>query len=192
MFWTQAVPKSPLEVESIKRKFDTVELPDAEIFLASAVHILARGLGYKTSSERRACVLGDGRPVPMMSYSLIEYVLGLDLSAFDLLELGGGGSTQFWASCTRSVVTLETNPDWLKSLQAQGLRNVEARLSTVDRVTSDVLELGRKFDAIVIDLAANAVGWRSGRSRYCNPADSSSWTIRTGTRMRRARCATAT
>ncbi len=130
-------------------------MPDAEIFLASAVHILARGLGYKTSSERRACVLGDGRPVPMMSYGLIEYVLGLDLSAFDLLELGGGGSTQFWAGCTRSVVTLETNPDWLKSLQGQGLRNVEARLSTPERVEADVLALGRKFDAIVIDLAAN-------------------------------------
>jgi hypothetical protein len=155
MFWTQAVPKSPLEVEPIKRKFDTVELPDAEIFLASVTHILARGLGYKTSSERRACVLGDGRPVPMMSYGLVEYMLGLDLSALDLLELGGGGSTQFWAGCARSVVTFETNPDWLKSLQAQGLRNVEARLSTPDKVASDVVELGRKFDAIVIDLAAN-------------------------------------
>lgn len=155
MFWTKALPKTVFDAEQTKRKLDIVELPDSEVFLASVTSILANGLGYRASFERRASVLGDGRPVPMMSYGLIEYLLGLDLSLFEVLELGGGGSTQFWSTHTRSVLTLETNPEWVKALQSQRLPNVEARLSTPDTLLSDMLAPGRKFDAIVIDLAAN-------------------------------------
>jgi hypothetical protein len=91
----------------------------------------------------------------MMSYSLIEYLLGLDLSSFDLLELGGGSSTQFWASRTKSVLTLETSANWVKLLQSHHPSNLEARLSTSDTLANDMIKLGRKFDAIVIDPAAN-------------------------------------
>jgi hypothetical protein len=153
MFWI-ALPKNEY-VEQFRRKSHIVELPDAEIFLASATNILANGLGYKTSMERNACVLGDGRPVPMMSYSLVEYLLGLDLSTFEVLELGGGASTQFWAEQTRKVVTLETDPAWLKTLQTQAIANVEARLTAPKTLASDMLGLARKFDAIVIDPGAN-------------------------------------
>ena len=48
-------------------------------------------------------MLGDGRVIPMMSYGLIEYLMGLDLSSFEVLELGGGHSTEFWAQRVRSV-----------------------------------------------------------------------------------------
>jgi hypothetical protein len=155
MFWTKALAKTPFDVEQTKRKLDIVEMPDSEVFLASVTSILANGLGYRASSERRASVLGDGRPIPMMSYGLVEYLLGLDLSAFEVLELGGGGSTQFWSGHAKSVLTLETNPEWVKALQAQRLSNVEARLASADTLANDLLALGRKFDTIVIDLAAN-------------------------------------
>jgi hypothetical protein len=100
-------------------------------------------------------VLGDGKPIPMMSYGLIEYLLGLDLSSFDLLELGGGSSTPFWAGRTKSVLSLETSPEWLKLLESRPIPNLEARLSTVETLASDMSGLGRSFDAIVIDAAAN-------------------------------------
>jgi len=119
MLWTQALPPNAVNVEQTRRQFNIVELPDAEIFLASVVNILANRLGYRPSMDRRVCVLGDGRVVPMMSYGLIEYLLGLDLSAFSVLEIGGGGSTQFWATQARSVVTLETNAEWVKARLGQ-------------------------------------------------------------------------
>ena len=180
MFWTKAAPTSGTNAAQTKRRFDIVELPDSEVFLASATHILANELGYKASAERRACVLGDGRPIPMMSYGLVEYLLGLDLSSFNLLELGGGGSTQFWAAQTRTVLTLETNAEWVKALQSQRLPQVEARLSTADTVASDMLELRRKFDAIVIDLAANRVRLAKRALEMLNPGgfvilDNSDW-----------------
>jgi predicted O-methyltransferase YrrM len=72
-----------------------------------------------------------------------------------LLELGGGVSTQFWASRTRSVLTMETHAEWLKLLKARPISNVEARLSSTEAIATDILQLGRTFDAIVIDSAAN-------------------------------------
>jgi len=155
MFWTRAIPTEQLDIEHIRRNFGVIEAPDSAMYLASVMNILSAGLGYKASADQRACVLGDGRPIPMMSYGLVEYLLGLDLSAFDLLELGGGSSTAFWASRTRSVLSLETDAEWLKLLQSHHLPNVEARLSTPQALVADVSALDRTFHAIVIDAAAN-------------------------------------
>jgi SAM-dependent methyltransferase len=155
MFWTKAIPTEQMSAEHIRRNFGVIEAPDSAIYLASVMNILSLGLGYKTSAEQRACVLGDGRPIPMMSYGLVEYLLGLDLTAFELLELGGGSSTPFWASRGRSVLSLETNAEWLQLLKSRRLPNLDARLSTPEALPADMLGLGRKFDAIVIDAAAN-------------------------------------
>lgn len=155
MFWTKAIPTERMNAEQLKRSFEVLEAPDSTVFLAGAIHTLAVGLGYKTSIERRSCVLGDGRAIPMMSYSLVEYLLGLDLSAFEILELGGGSSTEFWASCAKAVITLETNPEWMKLLESRPLPNVQARLSSADTLDRDMGALGRQFDAVVIDAAAN-------------------------------------
>jgi hypothetical protein len=155
MFWTKAIPTEQMNADLMRRSLEVVEIPDIAVYLASVMNILSVGLGYRTSAEQNACVLGDGRRIPMMSYSLVEYLLGLDLSSFDLLELGGGSSTYFWASRTRSVLTLETSPKWMSALQAQRPANVAARLSTPETLLADMLSLGRSFDAIVIDSASN-------------------------------------
>src|SRR5271156_5728944 len=121
MFWTKAVPSEQMTDEQIRRNFGVIEAPDIALFLASAMNILSAGLGYKTSADQRACVLGDGRPIPMMSYGLVEYLLGLDLASFDLLELGGGSSTPFWSGRTKSVLSLETSAEWLSALQSRNI-----------------------------------------------------------------------
>jgi len=155
MFWTKAIPTEQMNVEQIKRNFGVIEAPDSAIYLASAMHILSAGLGYKLSADQLTSVLGDGQSIPMMSYSLVEYLLGLDLSSFDLLELGGGRSTPFWAGRAKSVLTFETSAEWMKLLQSRHLPNLEAKLSTADTLANDMIELGRRFDVIVIDSAAN-------------------------------------
>jgi hypothetical protein len=180
MYWTKAIPTEQMNVEQIKRSFNVVEVPDSAILLASAMNILAVGLGYKVSADQRVSVLGDGQPIPMMSYGLVEYLLGLDLSSFDLLELGGGSSTPFWAGRTKSVVSLETSPEWLKLLESRPMPNLEARLSTVESLASDMRGLGRSFDAIVIDAAANRLQLAKAAIGILRPAgfivlDNSDW-----------------
>lgn len=180
MYWTKAIPSSEVTLEHLKRNFGVIEAPDHVIFLASALHILASGLGYKASAERNTPVLGDGRPIPMMSYSLIEYLLGLDLTAFEVLELGGGGSTVFWASIARSVLTLETSADWIAALNARHLANVEARHCSGEELPKVVATLERSFDAIIIDCAANRFELTQRALARLNPGgfvllDNSDW-----------------
>jgi hypothetical protein len=155
MFWTKAIPSERMNAEQIKRSFEVVEAPDSAIFLASAMNILSTGLGYKASADQRASLLGDGQPIPMMSYGLVEYLLGLDLGELELLELGGGSSTQFWAAKTKSVLTFETSVEWMQLLKSRPLANVEARLSSTEALARDMLALRRVFDIVVIDSAAN-------------------------------------
>src|SRR5579871_2029905 len=101
MFWTGTPEK---DQNGIRERLDSVEMPEADAFAASISGILNGKLGFRRSLEENACVLGDGRVIPMMSYGLIEYLMGLDLSAFRLLELGGGHSTEFWAQRVQSVL----------------------------------------------------------------------------------------
>jgi hypothetical protein len=180
MFWTRAIPTGEITTEHIKRNFGVVEAPDHVIYLASLLNILSSGLGFKASAERNTSMLGDGRPIPMMSYSLVEYLLGLDLSSYELLELGGGVSTRFWASRVKSVLTLETSSEWLKSLHAHPMPNVEAKLSTPEGIANDMAALGRTFDVVVVDSAANRLELAKRAVPMLRPAgfvvlDNSDW-----------------
>lgn len=191
MYWTKAIPNGEHTLEHIKRSFGAIEAPDHIIFLASALNILASGLGFAVSAERNTSVLGDGRPIPMMSYSLIEYLLGLDLRSSEVLELGGGGSTAFWASIARSVLTLDTSADWVAALNARHLSNVEARYCGGDKLPEAVGALERRFDGIVIDCAANRFELAKCAVARLNPGgfvllDNSDWYPNTARLLREA------
>ena len=153
MFWKSVTPESS-EAQT-RNRLESVEMPEAGLFEASVLNILGNGLGYRKSIETGVCTLGDGRIIPMMSYALVEYLMGLDLSDFDLLELGGGHSTEFWSQRVKSVTTLETDPEWARILGAHGLPNVEIRTTTGETIAPDMAGLSRRFDAIIVDASAS-------------------------------------
>ena len=152
MLWMRA-PSS--DDQKTRNRLDIVEMSGVAAFQASALHILSEGLGFRKSLEQNVCMLGDGRVIPMMSYGLIEYLMGLDLSSFEVLELGGGHSTEFWAGRAKSVMTLETDSGWAKTLQSRALANVEICTTTQETIAGDMLALGRMFDIIVVDIHGN-------------------------------------
>ena len=133
----------------------TVDIDQATLFEASALAILANGLGARKSAERGVSMLGDERIIPMMSYGLVEYLMGLELGDFDALELGGGHSTEFWSQRVRSTLTFETDPEWRKVLASRGFPNTEIRASTAGTIAADLRALARPFDAIIIDISAS-------------------------------------
>jgi hypothetical protein len=153
MFW-KSVPPENSEAQT-RNRLESIEMPQAALFEASVLNILNGALGYSKTIESGVCTLGDGRIVPMMSYGLIEYLMGLDLSSFDLLELGGGHSTEFWSQRVKSVTTLETDPEWARILSAQGLPNVEVSTTTAEAIAPDMAALGRRFDAVIVDASAS-------------------------------------
>lgn len=151
MFWTT----EGTEDDAARSRLDNVEMSQTAAFETAVFEVLSRKLGFRKSLEENACLLGDGRVIPMMSYGLIEYLMGLDLSGFRVLELGGGHSTEFWAQRAKSVLTLETDPEWARILAANAFPNVEIRTTAAERIGADIDGIGEGFDAIIIDASAS-------------------------------------
>jgi len=154
MFWS-AKPANSQDARKLRNQLDSIEMPKAAIYEASVLNILNDGLGFRKSLENDVCLLGDERVIPMMSYGLIEYLMGLDLSFFDVLELGGGHSTEFWSQRVKAVCTFETDADWAHMLTARDFPNTEIRTTTADHIAAEIAALGRQFDIIVVDASAS-------------------------------------
>lgn len=155
MLWCQVVPPENQPESELHKNSGVFEVPEAGMMLASVTHIVGDKLGFTRSLDKQQSMLGDGQPIPMMSYALVEYLMGIDLSAFDILELGGGESTAFWASKAKSVTTLETNAEWAASLRQRNLPHTDIRHVEAEMLPAAIGALGHSFDAIIVDASAS-------------------------------------
>ena len=192
MFWTKAIPTERMNAEQLKRRFEIVETPDSAIFLASVMHILSSPLGFMASAEQRSSVLGDGRPIPMMSYGLVEYLLGLDLSAVELLELGGGVSRTHYLGEPDARSSHHGDPRRMVEVAQVAAHRERRSPAVVDRGHCDGHVAARPHIRCHRHRrrSPTAISWRRARSAFCVPAGSLSWITRTGIPTRRARCET--
>ena len=156
MFWNRLAPRTGAadELEWLNNDPEILKTPTASVFLASVMHTLSEDMGFRRSAEANSGQAGDGQPLPLLSYSFIEYVDGLDLSGFDLLEVGGGSSTSFWSARCRSVTVLETNPEWARTVALQNPRAKVAVVAT-EQLAGRIGALNETFHIIVIDPAGN-------------------------------------
>lgn len=157
MFWLKAAlpDKGPTGIAAARRQLNALELPEGAAHLACLNHILAQDLGFLKSAETQEPVLGSGEQIPMWSYAAVEYLMGLDLSHMEALELGGGQSTAFLAKRCARIDVIETNPVWIQSIRARGLANVTVHEAKPNRMPDAIAQLGRSFDIISIDPAEN-------------------------------------
>ena len=188
--WTTIAAQGPRADEAaVRRDFGIFEFSREGAFLLSATEILNRELGYSLSARTQESVLGDGRPIPMMSYGLVEYLLSLDLSAADVLELGGGQSTLFWAARARSVRTIEHDREWIAKITRDNPANIGIVEAGQDDYAAAIAAIEERFDIIVIDCASNrhvcaeAVGPRL-RGGGMIILDNSDWHPRTAAFLR--------
>jgi len=157
MFWQEITPKSGTpqsEIERVANNLGIHALPRPQMYLAMVTHILAEEMGFRSSAEAGRSHWGNGYPIPTMSYSLVEYLMGLDLSQMSVLEIGAGDSTAFWASRTKSVISLETNQQWVETLKPR-LPTVQIETVEGDAMPARMTAFPQQFDIIVIDPAAN-------------------------------------
>lgn len=155
MHWTPREAKSATEEAALKRHLKVFDLSYPAMLRAGVIEILDRDLGFDASARARKGVLGDGRPIPLMSYAFIEYVMGLDISGFSVLEIGGGNSTIFWANQAKSVLTLEHDSSWHAEVNDKIPANVDLRFIAQGEYAARISELERRFELIIIDCAAN-------------------------------------
>jgi predicted O-methyltransferase YrrM len=190
MFWTHLIPGTRRgdDADGLRNNIGVHELSRGAMFMASATHILARDLGFLQSAETEAAALGNGEPIPLMSYGFIEYVSGLALQTFDCLELGGGRSTAFWATRMRRVLTLETDSEIARQLSLDKPANLEISHVEEARLPAAAGQFG-PFDAVIIDAAANRVACAQSALGILKPGgfivlDNSDWFPNTASILR--------
>jgi hypothetical protein len=73
--------------------------------------------------------------LPWISFGAIDFLNHYIRPDHSVFEYGGGGSTIYFARKARSVLTMESHPDWHRTLTAEiaarGLTNVECELHPI-------------------------------------------------------------
>jgi precorrin-6B methylase 2 len=123
------------------------------VLLAEYVPALHLDGWLRSNRENRAVDLG-GRPLPWITYPAIEFLskrLRPDMAVF---EYGCGGSTLWWASRVRTVISVEHDAAWARKISAEAPANVTIVHVPEDasgKYAQNALEHACKFDVVVID-----------------------------------------
>jgi hypothetical protein len=92
---------------------------------------LAVAHGQWATIGSRSCVDAEDNPVPWYTYPALEYLRRLDFSASNVFEYGSGNSSLWWAGRSRSVTSVESDPDWYARIgvAARTMSNFHYRLA---------------------------------------------------------------
>jgi hypothetical protein len=110
--------------------------------------------GWTTSVLKGSPVDSSGQPLPWVTLPFIDFIverLTLDMSLF---EYGTGASTQFYASRTKRVDSVEHDADWYALLQTCLPANARVRLVPLDETGSYARacsDWATDYDLIVVD-----------------------------------------
>ena len=133
-------------------------LPSAvwELFRKGANGVLAPvhfslETGHLRSALASRAMDRRGNPLPWFTYSAIQFLLMKNFRNRTVLEWGAGQSTLFWASRASSVLSMEGDPEWIKSLSARVPSNVSLHQVGLDLADAEPLLQGRRFDIVVCD-----------------------------------------
>jgi precorrin-6B methylase 2 len=146
---------SPNSDEAAMQKRGLLRLPPPFAFLASLMHILVEDFGFMKSQAENKPLLGDGEEIPMWSYGLVEYLMSLDLSWADVLEIGSGSSTVFLSKRVKSVTAIETDAQWAQKLNERKLANVKTVHIEKEKLGETITGFKDGFDIICVDPAGN-------------------------------------
>jgi len=113
---------------------------------------LLKDYGWVQSFRAGKCLDRDGEPIPWFTYPSIDFLSQLDLSEKAVFEYGSGASTLFWAKRVRSIVSVESVPEWHTLVSRQVPTNAEVVLvpADIDSYAGSIHGRGQ-FDIIVVD-----------------------------------------
>jgi hypothetical protein len=106
--------------------------------------------GHFQSALKSRAVDRSGRALPWYTYPAVEYLSQLDFSDAEVLEFGGGQSTEWWCARAKSVMCMESNAAWSARL-SERLGNRATVLAVSTPANAAELVGDRKFDVIVVD-----------------------------------------
>lgn len=110
--------------------------------------------GWFRSVEENRCVDLYGNPVPWFTYPAIDFLVKRIHPDMTVFEYGCGGSTLWWASRVKKVISVEHDKSWYDKISRHIPANVSliyADLEIDGAYSEKAAEYGQEFNIIVID-----------------------------------------
>lgn len=111
-------------------------------------------IGWFKSFDSHTPVDNQGKPIPWVTYSFIDFITGRLQPTHRVFEFGSGNSTFFYADHVEKVVSVEHDKAWFEKVQQNRPANAEiifSELATDAAYCRTPLKLNQEFDIIIVD-----------------------------------------
>ncbi|MBD3269963.1 FkbM family methyltransferase [Candidatus Peregrinibacteria bacterium] len=110
--------------------------------------------GWIQSKNIGKAVDSQGKPIPWLTYSFLDFISDKIGKEHVIFEYGSGNSTLYWAKLCHKLYTVEHNLEWYNKIKAEIPSNVSLQhcdLSDPDQYANTINMSKLQFDVIIID-----------------------------------------
>ena len=111
-------------------------------------------IGWFTAFDNQQAVDGQGKALPWVTYSFIDFIKERINKSQSIFEYGSGNSTIFYAERAGSVTSVEHDKSWFEKVKNTSPANAEMIYCELQRdgeYAKKATLLNKKFDIIIVD-----------------------------------------
>lgn len=111
-------------------------------------------IGWFTAFDNQQAVDGQGKALPWVTYSFIDFIKERINKTQSVFEYGSGNSTIFYAERAGSVTSVEHDKNWFEKVKNTSPANAEMIYCELQRdgeYAKKAALLNKKFDIIIVD-----------------------------------------
>ncbi|WP_316801158.1 FkbM family methyltransferase [Pedobacter frigidisoli] len=111
-------------------------------------------IGWFTAFDQKQAVDGEGKALPWVTYSFIDFIRERINKSHHIFEYGSGNSTIFYAQKAASVTSVEHDRNWYNKVKGTSPANAEMIFCELQRdgeYARKATLLHKKFDIIIVD-----------------------------------------
>ncbi|KLT64075.1 FkbM family methyltransferase [Pedobacter sp. BMA] len=111
-------------------------------------------IGWFTAFDQKQAVDGQGKALPWVTYSFIDFIRDRINRSHHIFEYGSGNSTIFYAQKAASVTSVEHDRNWYNKVKGTSPANAEMIFCELQRdgeYARKATLLNKKFDIIIVD-----------------------------------------
>lgn len=111
-------------------------------------------IGWFTAFDQKQAVDGEGKALPWVTYSFIDFIKERITKTQHIFEYGSGSSTIFYAERAGKVTSVEHDKGWFDKLKGTSPANAEMIFCELHRdgeYARKATLLNQQFDIIIVD-----------------------------------------